>query len=559
MEHQPRRLLLPAAAVLLAGCGLFPTDVMEAVAQADARYITFSEPSGFYAVSVDVAMGTPNPDDVIYYTVDGSTPGPRPYTIHVTDLVDPYPGGAPDPGYTGSITYCGGAVYTDPINLTSTTLIRARAYRDGILAGRDAYRTYFVDETTTLPVFSIAIDPADLWDDAAGIYVPGDNPANPVVEPYVNLPAVDGTENYRQDWERRAHIEFFDDSQVRRLDMDAGVQIFGGWSRGFLQKSLAVFARPEYGTEAMEYDFFGSPITSFKSLILRNSGDDWVRTMFRDAMLQSLCAGMDVDRQAYQPSVVFLNGRYWGIHNIREKVNEDYLAAHHPGVDPANVDILESYDSRVVEGNAQDFQDILAFVGANPADATNYATIQTRIDIDSFIDYTIAQIFFNNTDWPFTNIKYWRPRVPGGKWRWILFDTDGSFGGKTWPAAAIINAPNHDTLVWLLDPLKGDSATLFTWLYSNSDFRNAFKSRFTTLMASNFSSGTVIGRINTMKTVIEGEIVAHDALWGAFWWALSALPGGWDTNTTEGVEVMRNFATARESYINTLLIPSIIP
>jgi hypothetical protein len=200
--------------------------------------------------------------------------------------------------------------------------------------------------------------------------------------------------------------------------MDAGTRIFVGWSRQFDQKSLAIFARAEYGLGVIPYDFFnikdntGTPITVFKSIILRNSRDDWYRTMFRDAFLQTMCDGMNLDKQAYKPAIVFLNGEYWGIHNIREKVNEDYLAAHYDYVDTPNVDILKSYDSDIMEGDDSHFMSLLDyvnFVDVDMSQAASYDYVKTQIDISNFIDYHVAQVFTNNTDWPYTNIKYWRP------------------------------------------------------------------------------------------------------------------------------------------------------
>ena len=116
-------------------------------------------------------------------------------------------------------------------------------------------------------------------------------------------------------------------------------------------------------------------------------------------------------------------------------------------------------------------------------------------------DYTIAQVYFNNTDWPFSNIKYWRPQQAGGKWRWILFDTDGGFGGKEWVKDEdapynLINRPNHDTLDWLLDEDGAtDTATLFAWLWANTNFKSAWLDRFDALMKTsrvgNFAASTV--------------------------------------------------------------------
>ena len=105
--------------------------------------------------------------------------------------------------------------------------------------------------------------------------------------------------------------------------LDAGIKIFGGWSRGFKQKSLAIYARSEYGYKSINYPLFpDKPFTKYESIVLRNSGNDWNYSMIRDPLMQGLVKRTNLVTQSYRPVVVFLNGQYWGIHNIREKINE---------------------------------------------------------------------------------------------------------------------------------------------------------------------------------------------------------------------------------------------
>jgi hypothetical protein len=148
--------------------------------------------------------------------------------------------------------------------------------------------------------------------------------------------------NFWQDWERKAHMELYDLDGVKQIDQDVGLKIFGAWSRAHAQKSFSLFARKEYGKGSLEYKFFrDKPIGKFESIVLRNGGNDWSRAIIRDGLTSILVSDMDLDRSAFQPAVIYLNGEYWGILNIREKISDNYLEDNH-FVDPDNVNLLES-------------------------------------------------------------------------------------------------------------------------------------------------------------------------------------------------------------------------
>ena len=142
--------------------------------------------------------------------------------------------------------------------------------------------------------------------------------------------------------------------------------------------------------------------------------------------MTSLVDGIDIDKQDYRPAILFINGEYWGIQNIREKVNEHFIAQHH-NVDPDSVDILE-YFGQVVNGDSTDYIALHSFIESNSMTISeNYEYVKTKMDVSNFIRYFVAQIYFDNRDWPGSNIKYWR-KSGTGKWRWILYDTDFGYG-----------------------------------------------------------------------------------------------------------------------------------
>ena len=164
----------------------------------------------------------------------------------------------------------------------------------------------------------------------------------------------------------------------------------------------------------------------YQNFILRNSGNDWNFTMLRDGFATGLFKDVDLDIQAYRPMLVYLNGEFWGLYNLREKVSEHFIANHHP-VDPDEVDLIEVQTAN--EGTIDNYNQLISYV--ENSDMTNvdvYDSLSNWIDIDNHIDYNVGQIFIDNRDWPGNNIKYWRPQTQNGKWRWILYDTDFGFG-----------------------------------------------------------------------------------------------------------------------------------
>jgi uncharacterized repeat protein (TIGR02543 family) len=320
---------------------------------------------------------------------------------------------------------------------------------------------------------------------------------------------------------------------MQAFSIDAGVKIYGGWSRGNDQKSLAIYARDTYNFEKFNYKVFPElPNDKFDNIVLRNSGQDWGYTMFRDAMMQYTLFGSGIDILAYKPSVVFLNGEYWGIQNIREKVNGNYLAAHH-GVDPGNLDILQLDGWDPIEGTTDHYFAMLDFLENNDLSIqANYEYVKTQMDVDNFIMYQVSEIYFDNTDWPGSNIKYWREKVSGGKWRWFLFDTDFGFGlydegylHNTLEFAAEPNGPEWPNPPW--------STFLLRKLLENEEFTYNFINRYADLLNSNFIADSVVNLINNMKTKIEQDIPRHLTRWGG---SLSS----WNSDVNDLIEFAEN-------------------
>jgi hypothetical protein len=346
-----------------------------------------------------------------------------------------------------------------------------------------------------------------------------------------------GRTNWNREWERAATFEFFTPDGIKKISTDAGIKINGGCSRTFPQKSFGVYFRDKYGPDNIKYPLFNSRNKDrFKAVMLRNSGNDCNRTQLQDAIMQTLIIGQrDIDYMAYTPAALYLNGAYWGIQNIREKSSEDYLYTNY-GLDSDSIDLLESFNS-VVEGNNSDYTAIVSYLYSNNlVSSENYNYITSRIDLESYIDYQIAEIYFANTDWPGNNIKYWKSKKPGSKWRWLLYDTDFGFG--------LYTSPDHNTLTFATETQGPDwpnppwSTLLFRKLLGNEEFKKKFVDKFNVYIYSTFNPKRVNAVIDSLRDNIAQEMPYHFTRWGG-------SIGSWNYN----LNADRDFGNRRPAYM----------
>lgn len=469
----------------------------------------FSVPGGFYAGIVSVALVKQHLDESIRYTLDGSLPDQKSFTYRI------------------------------PIQLSATTVIRAQIVRQGYLPGPVITHTYFIDEKTPLPVISIATNPANLWDDQIGIYVIGTNG----IAGY----CTDQPRNWNQPWERPVSLELYEANRELGFKIDAGMQIGGGCTRLYPQKPLAIFARGKYGTSKINYQVFpDKPICSFNNLLIRNSGQDWWRAMFRDGFMHTLVKNrMDIDWVAYRPAILFLNGEYWGIHEIREKHNEHYLAANYD-IDPDAIDILGG-NAEVQQGSAKNYQELIKFIETHDlAVPAHFEYVETQMDVNEYLDYVIAEIYFANIDWPGGNIEYWRQQGENHKWRWILFDTDLGFGAHQqgqYHSNTLENATAKTATYYANPPW---ATLLLRKLLENADFKNQFIQRFASHLNITFHPQRVLHIMDSLKAQIEPEMPRHIQKWEKS----TSFNGGWNYH----LAVMREFANERPKNVMNHLI-----
>jgi hypothetical protein len=475
----------------------------------------FSIQGGFHAEPVTVGISTAHPAAQVHYTLNGTEPTEN------------------------------SPAYTTPLIFGQTTVLRVKTFEEGMLPGLARTQSYFIDEPQNLPVISLVTDPDHFFSDETGIYVIG----TAGVEGYcTSVP-----HNVNRDWERPVNIEMFEMDGSVGLNQVAGVKIFGGCSRvRYPQKSLAFYARKEYETASFKYRLFPDKSSEeYETFILRASADDQPFTLFRDPLTQMLVKDViDVDVQAYRPVVVYINGEYWGIHNLREKINEHY-AEDNFGVNPDSVDMLKRNpeDSwNVVYGSADRYNAMMDYLRQNDITLPeHYNYIKTQMDVDEYINYQIVEIFFGGRDWPGNNIKFWRSHEPPyDRWRWVLYDLDHMF--KEYFSDIMEEATEVDCgCTWPNPPW---STYLFRRLLENGEFRNEFIQRFSIYTSTLFSRERIHAFIDTMQAVLAPEIPRHIERWGG---QKTDLPDNtWVTpvfSTVEqwesNVQVMREFTDTR--------------
>ena len=475
----------------------------------------FSLDNGFYPGPRMLGLLPVNENARYHYTLDGSEP----------DASSP--------------------LYTGPILLDHTTVVRVKSFVTGFLPGPVVTRTYFINEVQNLPVISLSTDPDHFFSDETGIYVIGTagRPGYCTEVPH----------NVNQDWERPVNIELFEKDGTIGLNQQAGAKIFGGCSRvRYPIKSLALFARREYGDDDFNYRIFPDKENEeYKSFILRAAADDQPFTLFRDGLTAMLVKDViDVDVQAYRPAVLYINGQYWGIHNLREKINEHYPSDNY-GVNTDSVELLTmnpESDWNVLAGSADHYNRMIDYLEANDiTQDVHYDHVRKQMDIDEYINYQIVEIFFGGRDWPGNNIKFWRSReAPFEKWRWVLYDLDH-----------MLNDPYGDIMEEATEedcgcnwPNPPWSTYLFRRLLENDNFRHEFSQRFALYADTHFSRERILNFIDEMQAVIAPEIPRHVERWGG---QVTDLPDNtwvepifnsvakWEEN----VQVMRDFTLIR--------------
>lgn len=531
---------------------------------------TYSHTGGFYSTPFSLTISHPDPNVVIYYTNDGSIPSESNLSPQINIYKNAYPLSQNDPigpllydrTYQSNLynspltindrsnepnfvsqvvsTYDTAPTYLPSYLVDKGTIVRAIAYKAGALPSDVTTHTFFFSPTGTnkytFPIISLGIQENHLFNYYDGIYVAGITFDNMIQQGYFNQ-CVGNFSNLDQ--ERPASFEMIVGSSSV-LSQPVGIKIHGGCTKAFRLKSLNV-----YGKDDFNYDLFpNKPGVYHRNLILRNSGQDAGQMLFRDALYQNMVRHFRIDVQDYNPAVIFINGEYWGIENIREKHDKHFISKTY-GTNADSLDIIEVpgfIDSE--EGDLVHFNNMVSYIQNNSlANTTNFEYAKTLIDIDSFMDYMIAEIYSTNTDWPHNNVRLWRkrttqylPNAPygqDGRWRWMLLDMDFTLGfGKTSDFDGIDYATQFGN----------EFKDIFRKLLENTSFRNAFINRFADFLNTAFLPSRTSAMLDAAKLKYAPEVEQHIRRWISI-----SSYATWESN----IENTRQFLLERPAYQRT--------
>lgn len=428
--------------------------------------VLFSSSSGFFSESFQLSLSNTQGND-IRYSLDGSYPKTS---------------------------------YSGPITISQSTTIRVRNSK----STKGFTRNFiFHPRKVSLPIICITIDPSDLYDSVKGMYVKG--PGADSKSPYKGA-------NFHKNIEKLAYIELIDTNNNIEFNQRIGLKIFGQYSAMLPQKSFSVHAKKKYGDKRIRASIFPDrKFKKYKSIVIRNSGSDFCNTHFRDIMMTSLVKDLNIETQAYRSCIVYLNGKYWGIYHLREKINEFYIKQHFK-IDKDSVAIVR-HKGGVQHYGRLNYNNMLKFLKTNDfKESSMVDSLSKLMDIDNYLDYNISQVYFNNID-AGGNIRYWRSIANGSKWRWILFDTDFGFGlrpGNDVEENSLKNFTTYSSEAW---PHPSWSTLIIRKLLENDSIKVLYIKKMTWLLNTTFSSENVLNHIDKIETSLNQEMESHFKKW----------------------------------------------
>ena len=465
---------------------------------------TVSLPSGVYhgkqVISMEIPAGT-----YVTYTLDSTTP---------TESSTRYRAG-------------------EQLTFDTNAVLRARAFSENgtLYKSQVVSNTYVIvgDKQTTdahdstLPVCFLVTDPDNLFNVDYGIYVVGSHYQGKTAATELTTPSNDRKlgANYNQrgrEWERPAHWTYTSSGGKEVLfESDLMIRIFGSFSRYQRQRNFALIARKGYGGSTLDYPFFSNrPFDSYESLVLRCSAKDAVATKIRDCLMTGLLedGGVDLCVQAYVQTALYLNGQYWGVYNLREKVSRAYIAQHYSVTNKDSIDILRG-NGVLVSGDPKavdDYNALIDFCKSKNCDLSNYGDYEyvcSQMDVENFALYCAAEIIVGNND--SGNIKWWRSSEKDGKWRWIYYDFCDAMARNDEKDDSVTNGYRRDFFSKYFNPEghgagKGFSTVLARSLLKNNEFVEIFLKACALMVNDVYSPEKINAKVDVLSSTIASEI-----------------------------------------------------
>ena len=477
-------------ATLLLLCLLLPSWLL-----AQSNGVQISPSGGVYPTAFPVTLTCSNTALQIRYTLNGAVPngnsalysGPLMLSNSLKSRSDIY-----------KILISPEDEFYLPDSVTKGIVIRAAAFdHNGNRFTPVVTQSYFISslgcDIHGLPVVSICADSLPLFAHDTGILVPGD-----LYDPdHFDKPG-----NYSQhgsEWERTVNVEYYD-TENEGFNQTAGLRTHGGpVTRRAQQKGLKIYAREEYGKKSFNFKIFEeTDIDKFKRLIFRPFGNSCTPAGIQDWLTSHIAAPLNVGVTASRPVTLFLNGEYWGIYFIEEKVDERYIESHY-GIDHDIVNIIAQW-GELEAGNSDAFYELYYWLmDADLSDSVQYKQFAEKIDIPNLIDYYLFELFSANRDWPVNNVRCWQ--YPGGPWHWVFYDGDWCLTHADFDVYG--NATFTGEFSW---PTSSWSTLFFRKLLESDTFKKQFLDRLAQLNKTCFSYRNTKPLFNQIRLLLNDEI-----------------------------------------------------
>ncbi|MBQ8555469.1 MAG: lamin tail domain-containing protein [Clostridia bacterium] len=455
-------------------------------------------------------------DAAVYYTTDGSIP-----------------------------TKSNGILYTgQEIELIYTTTLRACAYPYSTQYKESEVTTgtYLINKYHEMPVVCLTVDPEELWNETDGMLAEGPNIKRFDEEGNRIFPFENSIYREFGKIPREGYAEYYTEDGEQLFSQGVAIGLIGDYSLDMPQKSFKIRAKSLYGEKVFAASVFEDrEFTEYKSLVLRNSGNDcaWTRLLdgFQSRLVDSYqaiklaedesgeYAEHQVIHQAWMPVAVYLNGTYWGHYNLRERVDR-FFVAQHEGLsldEASNMDILVG-DGSVEYGSNKEYKAMLKKIKAgDPANnAEDLKYIEDNIDLDNFLEYMALEMFIGNSD--IGNIRYYRlhgtdPETGEPyKWKWILYDMDYGLYSYSF------NSPYSYTKEKGMGQMNIDN-TIFKKVLSVPKYKELFLQKLGDIFQT-FTTEYMSAMLDTCVAEIEPEMKMHFARWAEQHdkWVLSEWP-----------------------------------
>lgn len=498
--------------------------------------VTNNYESGFYDSGIDLKLSAAN-GHKIYYTTNGDDPTleSKIYDgkIRIKDEYEVYEYLNEPTTPLGEFA-CKYEWKLPKAEIPRCQVVSYRTFDLDNNAGKVYRKTYFLAKNHTIPVTSIVMDNMSLFHQDTGIYVPGngfqeDNPC--------------WTGNYfYSGWERNAQFSFFTDYRLI-TDEAVGLRLHGGSSRNAPQKSLRLYARKQYGINKLANNFFPElDVPKFNNILLRSTMGSWYETKLKDAVTMEIVRNLNFEQTYVIPSVVYINGNYWGMNEIRNRIDNDFLAEKY-GINKDSINIVHPSTPELLKsGTYEDFRPIYNMIAEEDLTIeSNYNYIESKLDIPNIIDYYIAELYFNNFDWPHNNIMFWNSPELDGKYRAIFYDLDAGWGDPNY------NMFDHATQDSSSDwPNPKEINIVLIKLLENEDFKSAFIERAFYLLENDFKYSNLLNIINKYKNIYKTDIDNSINRFG-----LIENKESWYNHIRT---IMIDFAKARECLFNNQLV-----